>query len=171
MQLPQPAPGFDQPVDMLLACHARILRQCDTLMRLAEHLGTKGKTAEARTAAQQVYRYFSTSGRYHHEDEEQGLFPALLACRPELAVAISELAHDHREMSHRWAQLEPSLLDIGSVFDTAAFSRDVLDFRTIYAAHIERENTEILPIARQALSAGQFEKLGQEMARRRGVNL
>ena len=32
------APGFDRPLEVLEACHARIAKQCDTLDKLLMHL-------------------------------------------------------------------------------------------------------------------------------------
>ncbi len=171
MRLPETAPGFSEPIEMLRACHSRILRQCETLFRLAEHLGSAGVTDDARAAARQVHRYFSTAGRHHHEDEEQDLFPVLAATCPELVRTIDELKQDHREMERLWTQLEPLLADPGSVIDAAAFAREAAHFRVIYHAHIERENRDILPAAQQALSAAQIRELGLSMARRRGVRL
>ncbi|MDA8363160.1 MAG: hemerythrin domain-containing protein [Gammaproteobacteria bacterium] len=170
MLFPQTAPGFDHPLGMLQACHARILRQCDTLVRVAQHLRAVGVTDEARDAAHRAHRYFSTSGKHHHEDEEQDLFPALLTVRPELAGTILELRNEHREMEHLWIRIEPSLANIGSVTDFAAFAHDIAEFRAAYISHIERENAKILPAAEVALSAGQISELGKRMAYRRGVS-
>lgn len=46
-----PAPGFDDPLALLRACHARILRQCETLGIMAERLAGGGLTPELRDAA------------------------------------------------------------------------------------------------------------------------
>ncbi|MHB8454390.1 MAG: hemerythrin domain-containing protein [Acidiferrobacterales bacterium] len=171
MQLPDIAPDFNEPIEMLRACHVRILRQCETLIRLAEHIGSVGITDDGCTAARQVRRYFSTAGRHHHEDEEQDLFPTLATTCPELLHTIQKLKQDHREMDCLWTQLEPLLADLGSIIDTAAFAREAMRFRVIYHAHIERENSDILPAAQQALPSAQLRELGLSMARRRGVRL
>ena len=42
-----PAAGFDQPFEMLLACHQRVDRMLRLLQRLAPHLATHGADAEA----------------------------------------------------------------------------------------------------------------------------
>ncbi|MHB8345603.1 MAG: hemerythrin domain-containing protein [Acidiferrobacterales bacterium] len=171
MPFPQIAPGFDQPLWMLRACHARVLRQCDTLIQVAQYLGDKGATAEVREAAHQVHRYFSTAGKQHHEDEEQDLFPVLLSLRPELADRIYELRFEHREMEHLWERLVPTLADIGSLGDIPAFTYSTIEFRAVYFSHIERENTEILPAAQEAMSPVQLSELGRRMAHRRGISL
>ncbi len=169
MQLPDAAPGFNEPLEMLRSCHVRILRQCETLICVAEHIGSAGVTDNARTAARQVHRYFSTAGKHHHEDEELDLFPALAASCPALVRTIDKLRQDHREMDCLWTQLEPLLANPGSIIDTAAFAQEAMRFRVIYHAHIERENSDVLPAAQQALSAAQIRELALSMARRRGV--
>lgn len=171
MQLPEAAPGFDEPLMMLRACHTRILKQCDTLIRLAEHLRRTGPDDDAREAARQVRRYFSTAGKHHHEDEEQDLFPVLLNVAPELAPAVRGLRQEHREMEDLWGALESVLADIGSIADTAAFSRNVAHFQAVYRTHIERENNDILPAAQRVLSQDQLRTLGSHMAQRRGVTV
>ncbi|HEX5338277.1 MAG TPA: hemerythrin domain-containing protein, partial [Gallionella sp.] len=65
------APSFDHPLGMLHACHGKILRQCDTLTKLAAHLSRNGCDEQARQAAQGILRYFDTAGQFHHQDEEE----------------------------------------------------------------------------------------------------
>ena len=68
---------------MLSACHGRVERQCETLLRLVPHLAANGPDQAAREAAQNVMRYFDTSAPHHHADEEEDLFPALLRSAPD----------------------------------------------------------------------------------------
>ena len=53
-----PAVGFDQPFEMLEACHERVERSLGLLLRLAEHLVSHGADEQARDAARDVLRYF-----------------------------------------------------------------------------------------------------------------
>jgi len=168
--LPAPAPGFDDPLAMLAACHERILRQCATLEKIAAHLRAAGLTPEVRAAAAEVHRYFSTAGRHHHEDEEQDLFPLLLG-NPALADLIETLASDHIRMEALWRQLEPRLAAPDTIREPEAFANQVAEFNALYAAHIARENQELLPRAGPLLPAALLAVLGVRMAARRGVNL
>ncbi len=171
MQLPSAAPGFDEPLLMLRACHTRILKQCETLQRLAWHLQQGGPDDDARDAASNIYRYFSTAGIHHHMDEEEDLFPILLETSPELTQMIRALRQDHQEMERLWAQLAPLLADVDSIGDRQEFARTAAHFQAIYIAHIERENNDVLPAAQHQLLPGQLKRLGLNMARRRGVTL
>ena len=53
-----PAVGFDQPFEMLDACHDRVDRTLTLLQRLAAHIDSKGHDASSRSAANDVLRYF-----------------------------------------------------------------------------------------------------------------
>jgi len=106
-----PGAGFEAPLEMLSACHARIERQCATLRRLVPHLAAHGTDADARAAAAAVMRYFDTSAVHHHADEEADLFPALLeaipgsdpVCLRELVDALP--AGIHSEVGERGVRL------------------------------------------------------------------
>jgi len=73
-----PAAGTEAPPEMLSACHRRVEHQCATLRRLVPHLAAHGADSAARTATTNVWRYFETSAKHHHADEEEDLFPAPL---------------------------------------------------------------------------------------------
>lgn len=73
-----PSASFEVPLEMLTACHHRIESQCTTLQRLVAHLATHDVDMDASIAAAAVLRYFDTSARDHHADEEADLFPALI---------------------------------------------------------------------------------------------
>lgn len=164
------APGFDAPLDLLRACHVRILNQLDTLTRLVEHLRRHGLDDDARVAARQVHHYFSTAGRHHHEDEEDDLFP-VLARDGGFGELLARLRADHAEMNRAWARLEPLLAEPERIADLAELARSVAGLRRLYEHHIASENGELLPKARALLNTAQLRELGARMAARRGVTL
>ncbi len=105
--------GFDSPLEMLLACHGKIQTQCATLHKLLLHLPSHGCDTQARQAAQAILRYFDTAGQNHHDDEEQDLFPPLLATpNTEVHELIARLLDEHKVLDAAWQQLRPLLLAI-----------------------------------------------------------
>ena len=74
-----PGAGFDEPFEMLGACHDRVRRSLDLLQRLRDYLKTHACDDSARQAARDVLRYFDIAAPLHHEDEELHVFPPLLA--------------------------------------------------------------------------------------------
>jgi hypothetical protein len=98
-----PAVGFEQPFEMLLACHERVRRSLALLGRLVHHVDEHGHDEQSRSAASDVRRYFDLAAPLHHEDEERHVFPILADSGDgELAGAVSSLHRDHDRMSALW---------------------------------------------------------------------
>ena len=164
------APGFDDPLEMLEACHGRIQAQCRTLQKLLAHLQNNGHDTQASQAARAILRYFDTAGRYHHQDEEQDLFPLLLATRDLTATALVErLLGEHQKMDAAWQDLRTLLIDIAEDGADKLEAEIAARFCDLYARHISMENSELLPLAKALLHPSQLQALGRSMAARRGV--
>jgi len=166
------APGFDDPLEMLLACHGRIEAQCDTLHRLVEHLSANGNDAQASQAARAILRYFDTAGQNHHQDEEQDLFPRLLAAGDlTTQELVARLLAEHQTMDAAWQLLRPLLIDIAENRPDQLDAAVAAHFIDLYAQHIALENAELLPLATALLNKEQLQLLGRNMAARRGVTI
>lgn len=164
------APTFDQPLEMLRACHGRILAQCGTLAKLLQHLPAHGCDGQAQQAAQAVLRYFNSAGQYHHDDEEMDLFPQLLASSDTVAHdLVMRLIGQHHDMESAWLQLHPMLQAVAEGKSAALEEKAVAHFSLLYERHITLENAQLLPLAAQLLSSEQLSALGKKMAGRRGV--
>lgn len=166
---PNAAPSFDDPLGLLRACHERILRHCDTLLKLAEHLKQNGADEEARKATEQIHHYFSTAGKHHHQDEEVDVFSKLIRQSLKMADMIHALKKDHAEMDRLWDELEPLLKRPASIQDLDAFTRLAQTFSDLYRKHIEVENNQLLALAQHILSSKQLKEIGSAMAERRGI--
>ncbi len=172
------APSFDEPVEMLDACHGRIQAQLATLRRLAEWLPAHGADAQAQAAATAILRYFSVAAPHHHADEEEDLFPALLAEvaspakaaeQPLVAVLIARILADHRRMDAARDAMMVVLNDIAGGVLRPLPVGDVEGFAALYEAHIAMETAELLPLARRLLPPAVAQELGRRMAARRGA--
>lgn len=169
-RLATPAPDFDDPLEMLAACHERIETHLATLERLAEQVAAGGSRAVAEAAARGVMRYFDTSGRQHHQDEDEDLFPLLRRLageqgRPEVAAAIEELEREHPSMEEQWGRLRHQLSE------GRPAAEHVASFAWLYRRHMQQESAAVLPFAREALSASQRSALRRRMAGRRAAAL
>ncbi|MCE4555899.1 hemerythrin domain-containing protein [Roseateles cellulosilyticus] len=160
-----PAVGFDQPFEMLAACHERVRRTLDLLQRLQAHVQSHGADAQAQSAATDVLRYFDIAGPAHHEDEERHVLPRLREAGE--ATLADRLAADHREMTRLWTSIraplqswaagQPALLDTDLL---AAYSRS-------YEDHLSVEDARAFAIARAATEPSALKPMGEEMAARR----
>jgi hemerythrin-like domain-containing protein len=165
------APGFDEPLEMLSACHGRIEAQLETLAKLAAHVPVHGADTQAQQAAANVMRYFDTAGANHHQDEEADLFPLLARIaseerEAEIMLLIDELRAEHREMERGWQALREVLVRIARG-ERAGLAPDA--FAALYRRHIAREENALLPYAASVLVAAQRASLGTSMAARRRV--
>ena len=169
-----PTAGFEAPLEMLSACHYRIERQCATLRRLVPHLAAQGADVEARTAAAGVLRYFDTSARQHHTDEEENLFPALIESMAGsdpvcLRTLTDRLTADHRELDAHWQRVRIALERVVAGDGASLPASDVDALVGLYEQHIEREERELLPMAARLLSDDALQQIGRAMRERRGI--
>jgi hemerythrin-like domain-containing protein len=169
-----PGAGFDQPFDMLAACHDRVRRSLDLLSRLVEHVAAHGADAQARSAAADVLRYFTLAAPAHHEDEERHLIPRLLASPDAQAQATARrMLDDHAQIRACWAALQPLLQQLadGSLPALEALRAASARFVEIHTPHLALEDGFAFPTGR-SLAEGEGPQavaaMGREMAARRG---
>ena len=171
-----PAAGFDQPFEMLDACHQRIANSLTLLQRLVQHLKTQAVDSMASSAACDVMRYFDLAAPQHHLDEERHVFPQLEASGDERLVALARrlrAEHDHFEAD--WAQLWPLLEQVAHGRDVAwpEFKAAAQHFVRLHAEHLADESNIAFPYARAAIANRDplaLESMGTEMADRRGAH-
>jgi hemerythrin-like domain-containing protein len=170
----QPAPSFDEPLELMSACHGRMTAQLETLRRLAAWLPEHGPDEQARQAARAILRYFRTAAVHHHEDEETDVFPRLLA-RVEAADLsraqglVSSLLADHRELRAAWEVLKERLEAIEAGMAADLPDNDVQFFTLQYRNHIECEEAMLFPLLRRYFTAEDLVELGTRMGARRGA--
>ena len=171
--VPTPAAGFEQPFEMLEACHERVQRMLTLLGRLREHLRGHGADVQAQQAARDVMRYFDLAAPQHHRDEELHVFPPLLAQgEPRVVGVVQRLQQDHVQMEARWQAAREVLARIadGSLGALRAEDDAALDaFAGLYDAHIRAEEEIAYPAAQALIDPETLAQAGEEMMRRRGV--
>jgi len=168
----KPAPSFDEPIEMLTACHGRMTAQLDTLRRLAAWLPENGADTAARQAARAILRYFRTAAVHHHQDEEADVFPRLLervgpADRRQAEGLVSSLLADHQELYVAWDMLRVRLEAIEAGTGSHLPAADVQYFSQQYRNHIECEEAMLFPLLRRYFSVGDLAAIGASMSARR----
>ena len=160
-----PAVGFDQPFEMLAACHDRVRRSLDLLQRLHAHVGLKGLDTQAREAAADVLRYFDRAGPAHHEDEERHVLPRLRAAG--LAPLADRLHAEHDEMARLWALLREPLQAWVRAEPAVLGAKLMQRYVELYEAHMAAEDGQAFKVARGGLGEESLANMGAEMAARR----
>lgn len=176
--LPTPGAGFDQPFELLAACHDRVRRTLGLMQRLRSHLDTHGADAQAQQAARDVMRYFDIAAPAHHEDEERHVFPALLAADAAgHGPLVARLQDEHRRMAALWPAVRTGLSAVaegrwppGPASDASSDpAPDWAAFAALYDAHLSAEDNVAYPAVTALIDAAQRAVMGEEMARRRGL--
>jgi hemerythrin-like domain-containing protein len=166
----KPDSGFDDPLGMLTDCHRRIERFLHILCTVAERAGGRSLTGEETAAVESALHYFHVGGQRHTADEEESLFPRLMA-----AGALSELdrlEHDHAEAGQMHAEVEAlyrSWITSGTLTETESrrLLRSTGRLRDLYQAHIQIEDSIVFPKAAQVLDQTAIRAIGEEFRVRR----
>ncbi len=167
---PQAVPTWDNPIEMLFACHGKVKQFCHQLSVLPDYVAQNGVNTTVREAVQRIQTYFNQAAPLHHADEEQDFFPALLRHAPHVQAEIDELARQHVVLHKNWENLCAQLnaLLAGERADLAADA--ITRFTESYDKHIAIEEplfelgSEILPRTTQ-------QAMGKIMAKRRGTKV
>lgn len=171
--LKPPAPGFDDPLGLLRACHGRIRERLDTLERLPSHLASHGADRDAQQASRRILEYFDRAAPHHHADEDADLFPLLLACQDraawdaDLPELLGRLAAEHPQLEQGWARLRPALQAVAEGKGTA--SPEAPEWIAANRMHLALEEDRVLPLAALLLTPAELARLGRSMAARRNV--
>lgn len=136
-------------------CHADIELRLDRLRALALALDHDGLTRTARAEARMALGWFSETGRQHHRDEEEIVFPALLASDdPSLVERTRRLIQDHAWLDADWRRIEPMLQAVADGKDdfTPVVLRHAVEaYVQLQRDHMAREESLAYPEARQRL--------------------
>lgn len=171
------APGPDDPVGMLMACHRRLEGRLETLTRVVEvyRLRDEERYDQAAGAIGLVIRHLHGPTRTHHEDEELSLFPRMIAHDAEAAgKVIAALEAEHETLESRWAALLPILVGLAEGDEptdalVAQLAAGVEALVAAYRAHIRIEDEELYPMAKRLLADTDIAAVGREMAARRHI--
>jgi hemerythrin-like domain-containing protein len=168
-----PSATFEEPFDMLEACHQRVQRMLTLLAKLRAHVRDHGSDTQAQQAARDVMRYFDMAAPQHHLDEELHVFPPLLAQGDARVVAVvRRLQEDHLRMESRWQDAREVLTLVSEARVQRLGEEDEarLDaFAGLYDEHIRSEEEIAYPAARRVIDAQGRAEMSGEMMRRRGV--
>lgn len=156
------------PVELLLACHARIRSFTELAARLASD--ERAPEAEVAEAARRVHRYHAVALPLHQQDEELSIAPRLERLAPPAVLeALAAMKRQHVVLDEvlagllpRWERLaaEPGLR--GEL--SPAMGRDVARMQVLWAEHLGPEEAVIFPALR---SLPDLAEIGREMRGRR----
>ena len=168
-------PAMLDGFEVLDVCHRQTLAMLERLEVVVASL-ERGEPDEAtRRLAADVVRFFATTARLHHEDEEKHVFPRLLASHDaDTLQAVQRLQQDHGWLEEDWRELAPMLdaVALGENWvDRETLRRGIEIFTALSQDHMALEESLIYPQARALAPPGERRAMGREMARRRREQL
>ena len=157
------------PLEYLAADHLRIRVACNLLDVIAEDPHGLGRLAVAS-----ALQFFHEEFPCHVADEEEGLFPLIMARQlvgDNLDQALAALQQEHnadKQTAFRVANSLAALARGADPENEGQFSELANGFGESLRRHVLWENLIVLPFARRKLEASDLKKLSAEMAGRRG---
>jgi len=166
----KPDSGFEDPLGMLKDCHRRIEHFLRILCFVAERAHGRILTEEETAAIEAALNYFRVGGRRHTTDEEQSLFPRLIAAGG--FAELDGLEQDHAEADELHAEIESLYqfwISSGSLgeSDHRRLLSSTSRLRNLYQVHIQIEDNILFPKAARILDKGAIGAIGQEFRARR----
>ena len=169
--------SFEDPLSLLSSCHDKIIHFSSTLYKLTKMLRQDGWSDELINTAKNIRQYFNIAGPEHHLDEEQHLFPALIALKlnsdfdqsKDIIALINQMIKEHIESDALWEKIN-HLLEVQSK-DFKQLESLAAKFERSMHEHAEIENSIIFPYAKAQISKEDFKIMGAAIAKRRGVKI
>ncbi|MDH3475024.1 MAG: hemerythrin domain-containing protein [Rhodospirillales bacterium] len=169
---PIPENLLREPIDYLYAEHFRQRLLC----KLLDEISFDPEAREVMRHAAIILSYLEHDLPNHIADEEEELFPRLLArCRPEDRIERVQrlLSEEHARDDTLSSSLLKELrsLTAGSPLGRPdLFARATAAFSETQRRHLAWEDELVLPLARERLTADDLLSMGRSMAARRGVD-
>jgi hemerythrin-like domain-containing protein len=158
-------------LEMLDRSHRRLEERLASLIEATEALASGETDGDHVGVVDDVLGFLERAASRHELDEEESLFPRLRG-HAELAPLVADLLADHDQhrrlladllaARRRWPAAGPNAAEADAVAKLAS------SLDGAYRVHIEREDRELLPAARAALSPADQAALLSEMDHRRG---
>ena len=163
---PQTLVTWDEPIEMLYACHGRVKNFCRQLSILPDYLAKNGVNQAVKNDVQQILNYFNQAAPLHHDDEEKDFFPALAKQLPEAQKEIDVLESQHIHLHRNWDLLSAQLIALLSGARDNVDAELIKRFIAGYDQHIAIEEP-LFELGKQHISAENLHAIGKIMAERR----
>lgn len=157
---------WDEPIEMLYACHGKVKRFCRQLRILPDYLEKHGYTQAVLNDVEQILTYFNVAAPLHHQDEELDFFPALIQVSPQSKEDIALLETQHESLHQNWHELSKALTNLISEKETTVDPLLIERFIAGYEQHISLEE-QLFELGKSLIPHDELNRIGKNMAKRR----
>ncbi|URL05851.1 hemerythrin domain-containing protein [Avibacterium sp. 21-595] len=163
---PQQFASWNEPIEMLYACHGKVKMFCRQLNILPSYLEKNGNIQAVQKDVQQILNYFNVAAPLHHDDEEKDFFPALLKYCPQAKADVARLASQHETLHQNWASLSVQLDALLKGEITQIPEQLITQFIAGYDNHIAIEEP-LFELGKSHIPQEELTAMGKVMAERR----
>jgi hemerythrin-like domain-containing protein len=106
--------------------------------------------------------FYTAILHHHHQTEDESLFPALLAVRPEMRSTIDMLEDEHVELAPNIDAVEVALAAFVNRPDAAsqdAMHEALVSLRAWFFPHLDLEDEKVLPAIAESIPQRQWDQL------------
>jgi len=170
---------INDPLRHLIVCHDRIEEHLQILESVIPRLrsDSEQKRQEAREALDKALQFLGAMGHLHTQDEEESVFPRLLANSGDERSVVAELTtmleSQHREKESVFEKLAAHVAAFPpaplppSPEQATRFEGLVSHLVDLYRPHIMVENQRLIPMSEDHLRESDLGEILQEMRARR----
>ncbi|WP_439234899.1 hemerythrin domain-containing protein [Lonepinella koalarum] len=163
---PQQFVSWDQPIEMLYACHGRVKNFCRQLSLLPDYLAKNRVNQAVKNDVQQILNYFNIAAPLHHDDEEKDFFPVVAKYDAKTQQTIDELERQHFILHDNWHKLSTQLSELIQDQRDNIDAELITNFIAGYDVHIALEEP-LFALGKDCISDAELESMGKVMAARR----
>ena len=148
-------------LDIIHSEHQALAAVLQALRFVVDEIRSGKRQPDFRLLAAMVDYITKVPDKVHHPKEDNYLFPKLRDRSASAAELIAVLEAQHAEGYRMTAALQAALIHYQSIGEKgfAAFDTLVQQYLDFNWKHLNREETELLPLARTALSAGDWKEV------------
>ncbi len=171
-------PAGGTPLDSLVKEHEEALTRLALLRATTVCLKVKANSPSDQSAPSlkndmehlgQIMGFFEGELKDHFRKEEEGLFPILERHVKGEGGPAGVLLAEHRDLWEKYARLKAGAALISANGNPGAAANEVYDIASqiiiLLRGHIEKENTTLVPLARNLLSAEELLELRSSWGR------
>ena len=137
---------------------AAVLSGLKSLAKMAQDPGVRPDFAVFRAM---IYYIDAFPERMHHPKEDEHLFARLLQRMPEARALVDGLQAEHVKGRHLVRDIEQALLEFEETWPKGGekFSAAVDAYVQFHWQHMNKEENELMPLARRSLTAGDWDAI------------
>ena len=150
----------------------RVLRAVHKTFRLATNRLVDATDKLQSSALQPVigarWSFYSNVLHHHHHTEDDSVFPALLAVRPDMETLVKTLEEDHRQLVSDIDAVAAAVTNFERQPDDAnqkAVHDAIVAVRDTFFPHLDVEDAQVIPAIAESMPPDEWDRLDQEALR------